>query len=92
MADIVSLAADLWDVAQDDPFLLGRLERERNSLIESVALGTTTGDIINASKNGVSYSMRVGYTLNDRISALRLAINGIKMNIRPSRTSQVRFS
>lgn len=92
MADVISLAQDLWDIAQDDPAVLSTLKTERKSLVLAIAAGTTTGDIVNASKNGASYTQRPGYTLQDRRAALSVAINHIEGCIRPTHNQRIRFT
>ena len=91
MADAVSLAQDLWDLGQSDPTVLGELRKERKAFVMSLAKGEIGGDIVSGSKNGSSYTMRPGYTVNDRRTALSLAIYGLEIGIRPSRTCTVRF-
>lgn len=92
MADAVTLAQTLWDLGQDDPSILGQLKAERKTLAMSIATGDVTGDIVTGSKNGASYTMRPGYTLQDRVNALGLAIYGLQIGLRPSRSVNVRFN
>ena len=92
MADVLALAQDLWDLAQDDTRVLATLKTERKSLLLSIASGAVTGDIVNASKNGASYTQRPGYTLQDRRAALSYAIQHIESGIRPSRNQRTRFT
>lgn len=92
MADVISLAQDLWDVTQDDPAVLNTLKTERKALVLAIASGATTGDIVNASKNGASYTQRPGYTLQDRRAALSVAIRHIEACVRPSRNQRIRFT
>jgi len=91
MADSVALAQDLWDLGQVDPTVLGELRTEHKTFIMAIAKGEIPGDIVNGSKNGSSYTMRPGYTVNDRRTALSLAIRGLEIGIRPSRTCTIRF-
>lgn len=91
MADVVALAQDLWDLAQDDAGLLATLKTERSSLVLAIVAGTTTGDIVNASKNGASYTQRPGFTVQDRRAALSLAIQCIEADLRPSRNRRAIF-
>ena len=92
MADVVEAAAQIWDVYQDDNSILATLVADRKALVLAIAAGTKSGDVIQGSKNGVSYTMRTGFSLQDQLTLLRLAIQGIEANVRPSRNRRIRFS
>lgn len=92
MADVVPLAQTLYDLAQDDASIIAKLKTERRSLALGSIDGTTPGDVVNASKNGASYTMRPGYTVQDRLNVLAMAINAIETKIRPSRNKRILFS
>jgi hypothetical protein len=86
------LAVELWKEAQNDPAFVGVLRSELSSLVRGMALGTATGDIINASKNGASYTMRPSVTLNARKEAISYALWCIDNNMQPTRTRRVIFT
>lgn len=88
MADVLGLAKDLWDIGQDDPSLLPKLKAERAALVLAIRDGSGVGDIVQGSKNGASYTMRVGYSIEDRRAALSAAITGLQSGIRPGRVSR----
>ena len=92
MANILGLAQDLWDIGQEDSSLLAKLKAERVALVLAIRNGSGTGDIVSGSENGASYTKRVGYTVDDRRSALSSAINGLQSGIRPGNISYSRFS
>lgn len=92
MADVVSAAARLWDIAQDDSSVLTTLIVDRKALALAVAGGTVTGDVVQGSKNNVNYTIRPGFTVQDRLTILDLAIKGIKANVRPNRNHRIRMS
>lgn len=92
MADVVAFAQVLWDMAQDDATLLTTLKTERASLVASVYGGTTTGDVVQGNKNGVSYTLRPNYTVQDRLLGLDYAIKHIEADIRPSRNRRAIFT
>jgi len=92
MADVIAMAAMLWDEYQNDNTLLATLRTERTALRNAIIAGTTTGDIVQGNKNGASYTMRPGFTVQDRIHILDRAIKGIEANVRPSRTQRIIFS
>lgn len=91
MADVLSLAQDLYDEACDDPSLLATYQEEKRALMLGIRSGSASGDIISGSKNGASYTKRVGFSVDDRLSALRYAINGIKSGARPGNVSRSFF-
>ena len=91
MADVLGLAKDLWDIGQDDPSLLPKLKAERAALVLGIRDGSRIGDIISGSENGASYTMRVGYSLDDRRAALSAAITGLQSGIRPGNVSYTRI-
>ena len=91
MADAVELAQTLWDLGREDPAILGQLKAEQKTLVLSIATGGTTGDVVTGSKNGASYTLRPGYSIADRVVALKLAVAGLQRNCRPSRLAKVRF-
>ena len=92
MADVVALAQDFWDLAMDDPSFAATLRSDRVEMIKAVVAGTNVGDVINGSKNGSQYTIRIGFTLQDRLTAIKMAVNGLDRNRRPSRNQQVWFS
>jgi hypothetical protein len=91
MADVVSLAQDLYDEAVSDPAFMAALKAARKALLAGMLSGGTYGSIVTASKNGASYTIRVDVSTEDRRNALKLAVNGIKTGVRPSRTYHARF-
>jgi aspartate/tyrosine/aromatic aminotransferase len=91
MADVVALAQDLWDLAWDDAAYAATLEEDAVTLTKAVAAGTNTGDVVSASKNGATYTMRPGFTVQERLRAMRLAIKGLKHRTRPSRNRRIVF-
>jgi hypothetical protein len=91
MADLLGFAQDLWDEGQDDSSLLAKLKAERAALSEAIRKGTTVGDIVMGSKNGASYTARIGFTINDRLSAMRHAIRGLESGIRPGNVTRQYF-
>jgi pantoate kinase len=92
MADVLGFAQDLYDDAREDPSLVAEYRAERKALMEGIRNGTGTGDIISGTKNGASYTKRVGFSLDERLSALRIAINGLDCNVRPSNVGYTRFN
>ena len=92
MADVVALAQDMWDLARDDPSYAAQLKTDHKALVVAITSGTATGDVISASKNGSSYTMRPGFSIQDRMTAMKLAIRGITTGYRPSRSTRTRFS
>lgn len=92
MADVLGFAQDLYDDARDDPSLLGEYQAEKKAITAGLRAGTGVGDVVSGTKNGVSYTKRVGFTLDDRLSALRHAIRGIECGIRPGNVSYSRFN
>lgn len=91
MADVVGLAQELFDLAKCDPTVRAVLERERRSLLLGIVDGSKGFDITSGSKNGGSYTARVGFSTSERAAALRLALAGLQSGIRPSRTAHARF-
>jgi hypothetical protein len=91
VADILALAQDLWDEAIQDKSLLADYRSEKRAILAAVRNGTGVGDVISGTKNGASYTKRVGFTVEDRLSALRYAINGIECGVRPSHISRAYF-
>jgi hypothetical protein len=91
MADLLGFAQDLWDEGQDDSSLLAKLKSERAALSEAIRKGTNVGDIIMGSKNGASYTSRIGFTINDRLTAMRYAIRGLESGIRPGNVTRQYF-
>lgn len=91
MADLLGFAQDLWDDGQDDSSLLAKLKVERSALSEAIRKGTNVGDIVMGSKNGASYTARIGFTINDRLSAIRHAIRGLESGIRPGNVNRQYF-
>ena len=63
----------------------------RTALLTGMLSGGTYGSIVNASKNGASYTIRVDVSTEDRRNALKLAVNGLNSGVRPSRTYHARF-
>jgi|14BtaG_2_1085337.scaffolds.fasta_scaffold174872_2 hypothetical protein len=92
MADVVHAAAQLWDIYQDDNTILATLISDRKALALAIAGGTVTGDVVQGSKNNVNYTIRPGFTIQDRLTMLDLAIKGINANVRPSRNHRIRMS
>jgi hypothetical protein len=92
VADILSLAQDLYDEATEDDSLLGEYKSEKRALLAGIRAGTGTGDVVSGTKNGASYTRRVGFSVEDRLSALRYAIAGIESATRPGHTSRVFFT
>jgi len=92
VADILSLAQDLYDEACEDNALLSEYRTERKSLLAGIRAGTGTGDVVSGTKNGASYTRRVGFSVEDRLSALRYAIQGIEAATRPGHTSRKFFT
>lgn len=91
MADIVSLAQDLYDEARGDAAFAASLKAARKALLTGVVSGGTYGSIVNASKNGASYTIRIDVSTEDRRNALKLAVKGLETGVRPSRTYHARF-
>lgn len=92
MADVLSLAQDLFDEAHSDKTLLQEYRSERKALLSGIRNGTGTGDIVAGTKNGASYTKRIGYSLDDRLSALRYAIQGLETGVRPGNVSRAFFT
>lgn len=91
MADVLLLAQDLYDEAVSDGSLLREYTSEKKALLAGIRGGTTVGDVISGTKNGASYTKRVGFTVEDRLAALRYAINGLQTGVRPSNVSRAYF-
>ena len=91
MADVVSLAQDFYDTAICDAEFRAALLSARTALLTGMLSGGTYGSIVNASKNGASYTIRIDVSTEDRRNALKLAANGLTSGIRPSRTYHARF-
>ena len=91
MADVLSLAQDLYDEARDDSSLVSEYSTEKKALLAGIRGGTGTGDVIAGTKNGASYTKRVGFSLEDRLSALRYALQGLACGARPGNVSRTRF-
>lgn len=91
MGDPMQLAQELWDLAQSDASVAAILKKERKDLLLAITKGENTGDIVNASKNGSSYTARPGYTIGIRLAALSAAIRGLDEGIRPNRNQRVKF-
>ena len=91
MADVVGLAQELFDLAKCDVSVRAVLERERRSLAIGLVDGTKAFDITSGSKNGGSYTARVGFSVSERMNAIRIALAALETGIRPSRTGHVRF-
>ena len=91
MADILALAQDLYDEACDDTTLVAEYRTEKRALLAGIRAGTGTGDVITGTKNGASYTKRVGFTVEDRLSALRYALQGIAQSARPGNVSRSFF-
>lgn len=91
MANILHLAQQLYDANCEDPSILSLLKNEKKALLLGIIAGTNTSDIVAGTKNGASYTARVGYTIDDRLSALGYAITGIETGIRPSNVKRIYF-
>lgn len=91
MADILALAQDLYDEAMEDSSLVAEYRTEKRALLAGIRAGTGTGDVITGTKNGASYTKRVGFTVEDRLSALRYALQGIEQSARPGNVSRSFF-
>jgi hypothetical protein len=91
MADVVSLAQDFYDEAVKDAAFAAALQAARKALLTGMLSGGTYGSIVNASKNGGSYTIRVDVSTEDRRNALKLAVKGLDCGVRPSRTYHARF-
>lgn len=96
MADIIGLAQEFYDSALDesgevDSAVVTTLTTHRNTLRDAIAAGTTTGTVVTASKNGVSYTSRVDIGVMDRLKALSYAIICLANNTRPSRRTIARL-
>lgn len=91
MADILGLARDLYDEWKDESVSLAEYKTEKTAMLTAIRNGTGVSNIISGTKNGVSYTARVGFSVEDRLSALRHAITAIEREIRPSNISQNRF-
>lgn len=87
----MALAQDLWDIAWEDPSYAATLREEAVTLAKAIATGSNTGDVVSGSKNGATYTMRPGFTVQARLRAMRLAIKGLDQGIRPSRNRRVIF-
>ena len=74
-----------------DSSLLHEYVTERRALLAGIRNGTSTGDVVSGTKNGASYTRRVGFSVEDRLNALRYAINGINTGVRPGHISRVSF-
>ena len=92
MADILSLAQDLYDDAREDSSLVSDYLSERKAMLAGIRSGTGTGDVIAGTKNGASYTKRVGFSIEDRLAALRYAIRGLEAGVRPGNVSRAFFS
>lgn len=91
MADPLTLAQGWWDRAQRDPSYVTTLQRKVDEIDDGIIAGTITGDIVQAGKNGANYTQRTNYSLQERLSAMRWAIEAIRVGIRPSRNRRIIF-
>jgi hypothetical protein len=91
MADVLTLAQDLYDEAIDDSSLLTEYRVEKRAMLAGIRAGTGVGDVIAGTKNGASYTKRVGFTVEDRLAALRYAIDGLGTGVRPGNVSRAFF-
>jgi hypothetical protein len=91
MADPLILAQGWWDRSQRDPSYLTILQRKVDEIDDGIINGTITGDIVQAGKNGANYTQRTNYSLQERLGAMRWAIESIKTGIRPSRNRRTMF-
>jgi len=91
VADLLSLAQDLWDEACQDAGLLAEYQEEKRALLKGIRSGSGNSDIVSGTKNGASYTARVGFSVEDRLAALRYAINGIQSGVRPSNVNRISF-
>ena len=91
MADPLTLAQGWWDRAQRDQSYLTTLQRKVDEIDDGIINGTITGDIVQAGKNGANYTQRTNYSLQERLSAMRWAIESIKSGVRPSRNRRIIF-
>lgn len=91
MADVLALAQDIWDLAREDPQYAAQLKTDYATLVKAIVSGAAAGDVISGSKNGASYTMRPGYSVQDRHAAIKWAVSGINTGFRPSRNRVTRF-
>jgi hypothetical protein len=91
MADPLILAQGWWDRSQRDPSYLTILQRKVDEIDDGIVNGTITGDIVQAGKNGANYTQRTNYSLQERLGAMRWAIESIKTGVRPSRNRRIMF-
>lgn len=91
MADVLSLAQMLWDEACSDHSLLAEYQEEKRAILQGIRQGTGVSTIISGTKNGASYTARVDFSLQDRLSALKYAIAGLQTGIRPGHISRAFF-
>lgn len=91
MADIVSLAQDLYDEAKNDSAFAAALRAARKSLLSGIVSGGTYGSVVTAGKNGANYTIRIDVSTEDRRKALKLAVQGLDGGYRPTRTYHARF-
>jgi hypothetical protein len=91
MSDILGLARDLYDEWEDGSVSLPEYKSEKTAMLTAIRNGSGVSNIISGTKNGVSYTARVGFSVEDRLSALRHAINAIERQTRPGNISHNRF-
>jgi len=91
MADVLTLAQDLYDEAIKDSSLVAEYGSEKRAMLAGIRAGTGVGDVISGTKNGASYTKRVGFSVEDRLAALRYAIDGLASGVRPGNVSRAYF-
>jgi hypothetical protein len=78
-------AQDLYDYARGDALRTAEIETALSSAVSSGLLTKGgTDNVTSASKNSVSMQKTVGLPEQHRITAMRIAIAGLKNNTRPS--------
>ena len=92
MADIVALARDFYDRACGDPAFAAALRTNFNAMLDGSMTGALDGSIVQGSKNGGNYTIRIDLSTTDRRAALGMAVRGLDNGTRPSRTYHARFA
>ena len=91
MADIIELARGYYDIAKGDSSETASMKRTYKALVKATMDGSNTGDVVNGSKNQASYTIRLGVSVTDRMTAMRIALRGLAHGIRPARNTRTKF-
>jgi hypothetical protein len=85
-------AQDLYDYARGDALRTAEIETALSSAVSSGLLTKGgTDNVTSASKNSVSMQKTVGLPEQHRITAMRMALNALACNTRPSNRTFARY-